>query len=72
MKTTFSSENALSSPDDTKVVHFIVNETQEKLNNLNISLNCVKSSLIHENKPVIKALNSDFTVIFHLAVEYFF
>jgi hypothetical protein len=33
MKTTFSSENALSSPDRTKVLHFMVNETKEKLKN---------------------------------------
>jgi hypothetical protein len=42
MKTTFSSENALSSPDGTKVLHFIVNETQQKLNILNIHQNFVK------------------------------
>jgi hypothetical protein len=49
MKTTFSSENALSSPDTTKVLHFMVNETQQKLNILNISRNFVKCYLIHEN-----------------------
>jgi hypothetical protein len=33
MKTTFSSENVLSSPDATKVVHFMVNETKQRLKN---------------------------------------
>jgi hypothetical protein len=32
MKTTFSSENALSSPDNTKVLHFTFNETKQRLN----------------------------------------
>ena len=33
MKTTFSSENVLSSPDSTKVLLFTINEIQQTLNN---------------------------------------